>query len=67
MTKERIVYWHDQMERLLQDLGVSPEDRAQRILWCEVLESVGNLRVALRRLHGDWKSVEQGKKESLKT
>jgi hypothetical protein len=60
-AKERIEYWHEQLDVLAFDMGRKPlkEDASA---WSEVMETVYALRAALRRLHGAWSTTQTFKK-----
>jgi len=59
-------YWHEQLNALLKELGLpSPftRDRIKRKQWNDVLEGIGDLKVRIRLLHGEWSKTETFKKQ----
>jgi len=63
MTKDKLEYWHEKLFDLAIDMNTSPTDHIERAIWVDLLEAIDTARVALRRLHGDWKSTEAFKNQ----
>ena len=57
MTPERIEYWYDHLNLLTKEMGLSPTDREARRRWANVVGALGNLRMHLRLMHGNWKEA----------
>ena len=67
MDRDRIEHWHDVTDLLLADMGLSPTDKFERAKWANVLAAIGELRIALRQMHGEWIDVLKRKTDEMES